>query len=122
MAVDLRPMEIERVRDEERLFGGDIVWWLLLLIVSVPVVLWGLAQTPQTIGFVLLCVGAIAAGVAFAQIAMRLPYLTNRFLLSVLIVVVAAAVIGLLALLFNMTLAVPTASPDVMYKPPTSGG
>src|ERR687886_760310 len=39
MAVETRPGEVERVRDEERLFGGDLVWWLLLLLVSVPILL-----------------------------------------------------------------------------------
>jgi formate-dependent nitrite reductase membrane component NrfD len=71
---------------------------------------------------VFLAVGGIAAGVSFTQVAMRLPYLTSRFTLSVLIVVVAATIIGLVALLFNMTLPVPSAPPDVMYKPPVSGG
>jgi hypothetical protein len=122
MAVDARPIEIERVRDEERLFGGDIVWWVLLLIVSLPVLLWGLAQTPQVSGFIFLAVGGIASGTSFAQIAMRLPYFTNRFLLSVLLVVVAAAIFGIVALAFNATLPVPTAPLDVMYKPPISGG
>jgi hypothetical protein len=118
----LRPIDVERVRDEERQFGGDIVWWVLLLIVSVPIMLWGLALTPQTQGFVLLSIGGIGAGVSFTQIVMRLPYLTNRFMGSVLIAIVAMTAIGLAALLFNMTLPVPTAHPDVMYKPPVSGG
>ena len=34
MALEVRPID-DPVRNEERLFGGDIVWWLLLLIVSV---------------------------------------------------------------------------------------
>jgi hypothetical protein len=84
--------------------------------------LWGLAQTPQVSGFVFLALSGIAVGISFTQIAMRLPYLTNRFLFSVLLVVVAAAVIGIVALIFNATLPVPTAPLDVMYKPPISGG
>jgi hypothetical protein len=122
MAVDARPIEIERVRDEERLFGGDIVWWVLLLVISVPIMLWGLSQTPTTFGFLVLSLGGIAAGVSFTQIAMRLPYLTNRFLFSLFLAMIAAAIICGVALLYNMTLPVPTPPPDVMYKPPISGG
>lgn len=122
MALDLRPVEIERVRDEERLFGGDIVWWVLLLVISLPIMLWGLSLVPDTGGFVFMGIGGVGAGVAFAQIALRLPYFTNRFLLSMVIAAVVLLVIGVVALLFSMTLSVPTAPPDVMYKPPISGG
>jgi hypothetical protein len=52
----------------------------------------------------------------------RLPYFTNGFMKSVLIVVLVSIVIGGIALLYNMTLPVPDAPPDVMYKPPISGG
>jgi hypothetical protein len=122
MAVDTQPIQIDRVREEEHHFGGDIVWWLLLLVVSVPILLFGLAAAPQIHGFVFLSVGGIAAGIAFAQIILRLPYITNRFVMSVLIVILASGVIAGVAFVFNESLPVPTASPDVMYKPPVSGG
>lgn len=122
MALELRPVEIERVRDEERLFGGDIVWWVLLLVISVPIMLWGLSQIPDTGGFVFLGIGGVGAGIAFAQIALRLPYLTHRFLLSIVIATLVVVVIGVVALIFSTTLSVPTAPVDVMYKPPISGG
>ena len=125
MAIDTPPPVLDaenNVRDEERLFGGDIVWWLLLLIVSVPVMLWGLSQTPQIHGFLFLCIGGIAAGIAFAQIILRLPYFTNGFGRSVLIVFLAALVISGVAFLYNLTLPVPTPPLDVMYKPAISGG
>jgi hypothetical protein len=35
---------------------------------------------------------------------------------------VVSAIIGGIALLYSLTLPVPTAPPDVMYKPPISGG
>lgn len=116
------PIEVENVKDEERFFGGDIVWWVLLLLVSIPVLFWGLAQIPSTLGFLLLSIGGILAGIAFAQIILRLPYFTNGFVKSVLIVLVISIVIAGVALLYNMTLDVPTAPPDVLYKPPISGG
>jgi hypothetical protein len=122
MAVDAQPIEIQSVREEERLLGGDVVWWAFLLVVSVPVILYGLSQAPQIHGFLILSVGGVAGGIAFAQIALRLPYFTHRFLLSVLLVVVATAIIGGIAQLYSMTLPVPQAAPDVMYKPPISGG
>ncbi len=122
MAVDTRPIEVATVRDEERLFGGDIVWWLLLLVIGVPTMLLGLWQAPQIHGFLLLAIGGIASGVAFAQVILRLPYLTNGFVRSVLIVIAVALVIAGAAFLFNLSLPVPTAPPDVMYKPPVSGG
>lgn len=122
MALDLRPVEIDRVRDEERSFGGDIVWWVLLLVISVPIMVWALSLIPDTGGFVFMGIGGVGAGVAFAQIALRLPYLTSRFLLSMLIAALVLLVIGVVALIFSTTLSVPTAPPDVMYKPPISGG
>ena len=116
------PLEVENVQDEERFFGGDIVWWCLLLLVSIPVLLRGLESIPDTSGFVVLSIGGIMLGVAFTQIMMRLPYLTNSFVRSLLIVFAAMLIIGVIALLFSMTLPVPDAPPDVMYKPPISGG
>src|SRR5205823_7720365 len=119
MALDTQaPIQVENVRDEERFFGGDIVWWALLLLVSIPLLLWGLSLSPDTSGFVLLSVGGVLAGVGFAQVMLRMPYFTNGFVRSMLIVLVAAAVIGIIALLYSMTLSVPDAPPDVLYKPP----
>jgi|SRR5579859_7467058 len=122
MAAEAPPIEVENVRAEERLLGGDVVWWAFLLIVSVPIVLFGLAQAPQIHGFLILILGGIAAGTAFAQVMLRLQFLTGRFLLSILMVIVAAIVIGGIGQLYSMSLPATTAPPDVMYKPPISGG
>jgi len=122
MAVEAPPIQVEKVRDEERFFGGDIVWWVLLLVVSIPIMLLGLAQAPTVGGFVILGVGGVLGGVAFAQVMLRMPYFTKGFATSVLIVLAASIVIAGVALLYSLTLPVPTAPPDVMYKPPISGG
>src|SRR5713226_7872409 len=122
MALEARPIEVENVRAEERLLGGDVVWWALLLVVSVPIMLFGLAQAPQIHGFLILIVGTIAVGTAFAQVMLRLQYFTGRFLLSIFMVIVAAMVIGGIGQIYSMTLPVTESSPDVMYKPPISGG
>jgi hypothetical protein len=123
MAVEAeQPITIDKVRDEERFFGGDIVWWALLLVCSVPVVLFGLGLAPDLGGFLLMIVGGVLGGVAFAQVMLRMPYFTSGFVKSMLIVLAASIVIAGVALLYNMTLPVPTAPPDVMYKPPISGG
>ena len=116
MALVTRPIEILDVRQEERHFGGDVVWWLLLLVVSMPVLLLGLAQSPQIQGFLFLSIGGIAAGIAFAQVILRLPYFTNGFLRSVLIVIVASVLLTGVALIFSLSLPVPTPPPDVMYN------
>jgi hypothetical protein len=116
--VETRPIQIDRVREEERFFGGDIVWWLMLLIIGVPIMLLGIAAAPQIHGFLFLAVGGIAAGVALAQVGLRLPYLTNGFLRSLLILALVSAVIAGAAFLFSLTLPVPQAPPDVMYKAP----
>src|SRR3979409_2200667 len=112
MAVDSRPIVVARVRDEGRLFGGDIVWWLLLLVISVPIMLFGLAAAPQIHGFVFLAIGGIAAGLAFAPVILRLPYFTNGFMRSVMIVILVSAVIAGVAFVYSLTLPVPTAPPD----------
>ena len=65
---------------------------------------------------------SIGRGVAFAQVMLRMPYFTSGFVKSMLIVLLASVVIAGVALLYNMTLPVPTAPPDVLYKPPISGG
>ena len=117
-----RPIDVESVRDEERFFGGDIVWWVLLLIVSIPIILIGLANSPETGGFLALSLGGVLAGLGFAQVTLRLPYFTNGFVRSFLIVFVAAVVISGIALLYSMSLPVPEPRPDVMFKPPISGG
>ena len=122
MAAEAPPIEIESVREEERLLGGDVVWWALLLVVSVPAILLGIALAPQIVGFFIMSIGGVAAGIAFAQIALRLPYFTHRFLLSMLLVVIASVVIGGIAEVYSLTLPVPTAQLDTMYKPPISGG
>lgn len=122
MAVEAQPIEVEKVRDEERFFGGDIVWWVLLLVVSVPIILFGLALAPSVGGFLVLGVGGVLGGIGFAQVMLRMPYFTRGFVKSLLIVIVVSLVIAGVALLFSMTLPVPTAPPDVLYKPPISGG
>src|SRR5258708_6320567 len=120
MALEARPIEVENVRAEERLLGGDVVWWAFLLVISVPIVLLGLAQAPQIHGFLILVIGGIAAGTSFAQVMLRLQYLTGRFLLSIFMVIVAAIVIGGIGPLYSMTLPVPTAPPHGLFKPPNS--
>ena len=122
MAAEAPLIQLRSVQEEERLLGGDVVWWAFLLVVSVPGVLFGLSLAPQIIGWFILSVAGVAAGVAFAQIALRLPFFTRRFLFSMLLVVVASAIIGGVAELYILTLPVPQASLDVMYKPPISGG
>ena len=122
MALEVRPIEVANVRDEERLLGGDVVWWAFLLVVSVPLLLYGLSQAPQIHGWLILTVATIAAGTAFAQVMLRLQFLTGRFLLSIFMVCVAAVVIGGIAQIYSWSLPVPTAPVDVMYKPPISGG
>ncbi|MBV9582833.1 MAG: hypothetical protein JO057_29975 [Chloroflexi bacterium] len=124
MAVESQsqPIEVENVRDEEHFFGGDIVWWTLLLLFGIPVMLWGLSQIPDTTGFLILGVGGIMAGVGFAQIMFRLPYFTNSFVRSVILVLVLSLVVCGIAFLYNLTLPVPQAPLDVTFKPPISGG
>jgi hypothetical protein len=117
-----QPIEIDNVREEEHHFGGDIVWWTLLLLFSIPVLLWGLALMPDTFGFLVLGIGGIMAGVALAQIIFRLPYFTNSFVRSLILVIILVAVIAGIAFLYNMTLPVPEARLDTTFKPPISGG
>lgn len=118
----VEPLEIENVRNEEHFFGGDIVWWSLLLLFSIPVLLWGLSLSPDTSGFLVLSIGGIMGGIGFAQIMFRLPYFTNSFMRSLVIVLVLAVVLCGIALLFNTTLYVPTPRLDTSFKPPISGG
>ncbi len=119
---DAQPIEVESVRDEERFFGGDIVWWCLLLLVSIPVLLGSVSLIPSTGGFLLLALGGIMAGVGFTQIVMRLPYFGNGFAKSMIIVFIAALILCGIWLWFNSSLDVPQAPLDTTFKPPISGG
>src|SRR5919201_331694 len=103
MTTEAQPIEVEKVRDEERFFGGGIVWGGVLLVVSVPVMLFGLAQAPTVGGFVILGVGGVLGGVAFAQVMLRMPYFTRGFATSLLIVLVASIVIAGVALLYSLS-------------------
>ena len=115
-------LDVERVSDEERLLGGELVWWIVLLIISLPVLLYGLSQAPNTGGMLLICLGGILFGVSFAEVIVRLPYLTHRLIASFIILIVVAAICAGIAFLYGTTLQVPTPPPDVMYKAPVSGG
>jgi hypothetical protein len=117
-----QPIEVESVRDEERFFGGDIVWWCLLLLVSGPVLLGSVALMPSTGGFLLLALGGVMAGVGFTEVVMRLPYFGNGFAKSLLIVIVAAIILCGIWLAYNSTLDVPQPPLDTSFKPPISGG
>ena len=119
MAVDA---EVERVADEERLLGGELVWWIVLLLLSLPVMLYGLSQAPSVGGFLLLVLGGILGGVSYTLIMVRLPYLTHRLIASFLILIVVAAVFMGLTFLWSLSLPVPQASQDTLFKPPVSGG
>ncbi|MBV9547981.1 MAG: hypothetical protein JOY61_26705 [Chloroflexi bacterium] len=115
-------LDAERVQDEERLLGGELVWWVVLLIISLPVLLYGLSQAPSTGGMLLLCVGGILFGVSFAQVILRLPYLPHRLIASFVILIVIAAIFMGIAFVYSNTLQVPESPPDTMYKAPVSGG
>src|SRR5947209_6471716 len=85
MAVEAeQPIIIDKGRDEERFSGGDIVWWALLLVCSVPVVLFGLGLAPDLGGFLLIIAGGVLGGVAFAQAMLRVRYFTSGFVKSML--------------------------------------
>jgi hypothetical protein len=114
--------EVERVADEERLLGGELVWWIVLLLLSLPVLLYGLTQAPTVGGFLLMTVGGILAGVSFTLIMVRLPYLIGRLIASFLIFIVVAAIFMGVAFVWSMSLPVPTPSQDTTFKPPISGG
>jgi|SRR5579884_3892221 len=127
MALDVRrqrepEINVERVQDEERLFGGDIVLWVLLFILSLPVLLFGISLSPDTLGFLIMIVGGLVAGISFTQIMMRMPFFTHRFIGSVIILIVVAAIFMGIGFVYSQTLPVPTAPQDVTFEAPQSNG
>lgn len=122
MVVDADVERVERVDDEERRLGGELVWWVVLLVLSLPVLLYGLSQAPTVGGFLLLALGGILGGLSFTMIIVRLPYLTHRLVGSFVILIVLAAIIMGAAFIWSTSLPVPQASQDTMFKPPISGG
>ena len=98
--------------DDDRL-GAPLPLWLAFALLGVALLGWGLRLAPSLQGWLLVIAGGVLAGMAYAQIVLRLPTLTRSGVGSVFALVVCSAV-----LLGVLTMAgvqpAPQPSPDVL--------
>jgi hypothetical protein len=121
MALDVRAHAAADPRAEEaevdRTLGGNMFVWLAGLVLGLGLFLLGVSQAPQTGGFLLMIASGLLAGVSYAELMLRMPAVTHRFTLSVVLTLVVLAVVVVGALLFSQSLPTPTPNPDINLLP-----
>jgi hypothetical protein len=112
---------LERVNDDARL-GGNVVVWLGAVVVGMALLGVGIYAAPDMAGFLAMVPGGVLAGLGYAELLSRMPTLTHRFWLSVVLgMVVLALIAGILAI--NASAAPgPTQNPDTLLMPYESSG
>ena len=116
MAIDVRARDAGHA--EDRGLGGGLLVWVVLLIISLPFLFIGLQLAPQTGGWLLVAASGILAGLSYTETMLRLPSITHRFGLSLLVLLVVSAVVLGGLLLFAQSLPSPSPNPDVLLQPP----
>jgi hypothetical protein len=84
--------------DDDRL-GAPLPLWFAFALLGVGLLGWGLRLAPSLQGWLLVIPGGVLAGLAYAQIVLRLPTLTRSGVGSVFaLVVCSAALLGVLTM------------------------
>ena len=117
MAMDVRTQPRAEEAEVDRTLGGNLLVWLAGLALGLGLFLLGLGLAPQTGGFVLMAASGVLAGVSYAELMLRMPTMTHRFTLSLLLTLLVATVIVLGALAYANSLPTPPQNPDVMLQP-----
>jgi len=119
MAISVNPQTTARAEQVEvdRTLGGNLFLWLGGLVVGLGLFLAGVSMAPNTGGFLLMAASGILAGLSYTELMLRMPTVTHRFALSLLLTLIVAAVIVGGALAFANSLPVPTQNPDVNLLP-----
>jgi hypothetical protein len=120
MALDLRTQARAEEAEVDRTLGGNLVVWLVGLAVGLGLFLVGLGLAPQLGGFLLMAVSGILAGVSYTELMLRMPTVTHRFTLSLLLTLVVLAIIVAGALGYAHTRPTPVQNPDVNLLPSPS--
>jgi hypothetical protein len=118
MAVDVRSRARAEEAEVDRTLGGNVFVWLAGLALGLGLFLVGVSMAPQTGGFLLMAASGVLAGLSYAEVMLRMPTMTHRFTVSLLLTVIVLAVIVAGALAFAHSLATPPQNPDVKLLPP----
>jgi hypothetical protein len=119
MALNVHPQTSARAEEVEvdRTLGGNIFLWLGGLVVGLGLFLAGVSMAPQTGGLLLMAASGILAGLSYTELMLRMPTVTHRFTLSLLLTLLVLGVIVAGALLFANALPTPPQNPDVNLLP-----
>ena len=123
MAINVHPQTSARAEQAEvnRTLGGNVFLWLGGLVVGLGLFLAAVSMAPQTGGFVLMAASGVLAGLSYTELMLRMPTVTHRFTLSLLLTLVVLAVIVAGALVFANSLPTPPQNPDVNLLPAQGG-
>ena len=112
-------VEVRESSDVDHTLGGNWVVWSAGLIVGLGLFLVGVGQSPQTGGFLLMIASGLLAGLSYTQVMLRLPVVTHRFTLSLLLTLLVTSVLLVGMLMYGMALPTPSPTTDVRLVPPT---
>jgi hypothetical protein len=104
-------------REVDRTLGGNVFVWLAGLALGLGLFLAGVSMAPSTGGFLLMAASGVLAGLSYTEVMLRMPTMTHRFALSLLLTLVVLAVVVTGALVFANSLPVPAQNPDVNLLP-----
>jgi hypothetical protein len=105
------------VLDDIRL-GGSLPFWIILGLVGIVLVDAGLMAAPAINGFLLLIAGGLLLGISYGQLLLRIPGLTRRPSIGVLIaLLITVVVLGAVAL-GAARAPTPEPLPSVLVTPP----
>ena len=119
MALNVHPQTSARAEEVEvdRTLGGNIFLWLGGLVVGLGLFLAGVSMAPQTGGFLLMAASGVLAGLSYTELMLRMPTVTHRFALSLLLTLIVLGVVVAGALVFANSLPTPPQNPDVKLLP-----
>lgn len=119
MAINAHPQTSARAErvEVDRTLGGNVFLWLGGLVVGLGLFLAAVSMAPQTSGFLLMAASGVLAGLSYTELMLRMPTVTHRFTLSVLLTLIVLAVIVGGALVFANSLPVRPQNPDVNLLP-----
>jgi hypothetical protein len=117
MAVDVRSQARAEEAEVDRTLGGNVFVWLGGLALGLGLFLVSVSMAPGTGGFLLMAASGVLAGLSYAEVMLRMPTMTHRFTLSLLLTLVVLAVIVAGALAFANALPTPAQNPDVNLLP-----
>jgi hypothetical protein len=120
MAINVHPHATPHAEEVEvdRTLGGNLAVWLGGLVLGLALFLLGVSLAPSTGGFLLMAASGVLAGLSYTEVMLRMPTVTHRFALSLLLTLVVLAVVVSGALIFANSLATPPQNPDVNLLPP----